>query len=225
MFDLVQGRELGRKTDSPTTVCVITHAEPDPKKPKQLSERGRSHLQELLHSRLISDVAHVYSGNEKIVLQTAGIIRRFFNAKVSVNECLNDLKSGSKLTTDQWIKIWSDYTFEPSGSESINSLVDRVIGCTIKIVKNHPFEIVVLVTSPIVSAALYHFVTGFELTPQMWLEIGIPSCAIYDFTLTQWGLSMPPDNSFLTDPIFVQDILNPQLVEQLQDPNSNDMLD
>ncbi len=216
MFKLMEENELATGRNPPTTVYLVTYAEPDSGDPNRLSERGRSHMSELLKSRVMSDVKHVYSGTAKVMLHSAGIISRHFNSQVSVIDCLNDINLGKTQEEELWVRVWSDFTFSPHGGESMNNFIDRIVGCTIKIIRKHSYDNIVLMTSPLASAAIYHFVTGIEFNPEIWLEIGIPSCACYDFTITQWELVMPPDNTFLTEHIFMQDLLSEQLVDKLR---------
>ena len=77
----------------------------------------------------------------------------------------------------------------------------------------HQGDSVAIVTHPLTANLFYSQVTGTPIELQEWLMSGFASCSSYEHTKTGWTLIMPPDNSFLTDPSTVADILPDNLAK------------
>ncbi len=219
MFDLIQERDVGSELSPRTLFYILTHGEMEKENRDILSERGQGQVMELAHSRIIPGVTRIYSSPGKIALQTAGILRKEFDAAVDVKDCLDDVKLGKGNMKDQELAdvlslFWEDHDANIKHGESLNELRGRFGGCLNEIATLHPNDSVVVVTHPITSALLISLVMGGPVQVEDWLNIGYCSCASYEYSRKAWTMVMPPDDSFLTDPVSVADSLPIEIREK-----------
>jgi broad specificity phosphatase PhoE len=198
-------------------VYVITHGESNPDNPEKLSERGKNHVDELVRSRVAVGVRKVYSSSQKVVMATAGILRREFDAIVEVKDCFSPVDFGKKAVIGDILpKMWQDPEFSPKNGESFLQARHRFSQCMNHIGKKHPGDSVAIVTDPLSSTLIQWLVSGGGLKLEDFLNMGHAACAAYEYSKDGWVLAMPSDDSFLSDPCSVQDIISEELKESLE---------
>ena len=221
MFDLMQERDLGKPLALRTMVYVITHGECSSENPEKLSERGKTQVDELVRSRVVAGVRKVYSSSQKVVMATAGILRREFDTLIEVKDCLSPIGFGKNEKSDEEIiellpKMWQDPEFSPKDGESLLQVRRRFADCLNHIGRKHSGESVAVVTNPLSSTIILWLVTGGTLNLDDFLQMGYAACAAYEYSKDGWILVMPPDDSFLSDPCTVRDELSLELIKALE---------
>ncbi|MGY5875636.1 MAG: histidine phosphatase family protein [Candidatus Thorarchaeota archaeon] len=219
MFDLIQERDVGSELAPRTIFYILTHGEVEKENQDELSERGQGQVMELAHSRIVPGVTRIYSSPGKVALQTAGILRKVFETSVDVRDCLEDVKLGKgKMKIQELAEVlslfWDDPDADIKHGESLNELKHRFGDCLNNIASRHPNDSVVIVTHPMNSALLISLVMGGPVQVEDWLNMGHCSCASYEYSRKSWTLVMPPDDSFLTDPVTVVDSLPEDIREK-----------
>ena len=221
MFDLIQERDLGKPLALRTMVYVITHGQSDPDNPEKLSERGKNQVDELVRSRVVVGVRKVYSSSQKVVMATAGILRREFEVIIEVKECFSPVSSGKKEKSEDEIedilpKMWRDPDYSPKGGESLLQARHRFSQCLNHIGKKHSGDSVAIVTDPLSSTLIYWLVEGGNLNLNDYLQMGLAACAAYEYSKEGWVLVMPPDDSYLSEPCTVRETLPQKLIDSLE---------
>ena len=132
MFDLIQERDLGKPLALRTMVYVITHGESNPDNPEKLSERGKNQVDELVRSRVAVGVRKVYSSSQKVVMATAGILRREFNALIEVKDCFTPVDFGKKGELAELLPtMWRDPDYSSKNGESLLQARHRLSQCPV----------------------------------------------------------------------------------------------
>jgi broad specificity phosphatase PhoE len=199
-------------------VYVITHGESNPDNPDKLSERGKNQVDELVRSRVAVGVRKVYSSSQKVVMATAGILRREFDALIEVKDCFSPINFGKNVEiVDLLPKMWRDPEHAPKNGESLLQARHRFSQCMNHIGKKHSGDSVAIITDPLSSTLILWLVSGGSLNLQEYLQMGHAACAAYEFSKDGWLLVMPPDDSFLSDPLSVQETLSNDLKESLHE--------
>ncbi|TFG32481.1 histidine phosphatase family protein [Candidatus Thorarchaeota archaeon] len=218
MFEYVQEREHTTRLEPRTMVYVITLGEMDKDNPEKLSDRGKNQVQELANSRLVTGVSRIYSSPASVAVETSNILKKEFYCNVEKKECLIELELGIPWTDEDKLRetlqrLWEDEDFKPNNGESMSEARSRIRDCLNEIGLRHQGDSVAIVTHPLTSNLLHSLVTGVPSEIHDWLMSGFASCASYEHTKAGWILVMPPDNSFLTDPSTIADILPDNLVD------------
>ncbi|MHA1959910.1 MAG: histidine phosphatase family protein [Candidatus Thorarchaeota archaeon] len=221
MFELIQDRDMGRDYTSRTTVYVIVHAEPAPQNPGHITEQGKNQVLDLARSRVVTGVAQIYSAPSEPALETSGMLRKEFDAPVIVDDGLSELSFGTVDFSDSeslevFAKMWSDFSYSPNEGESLDNATYRIRDCVNSLGAQHPDDAIAIVTHPLVSAIMYSLVVGKSVGPRSWLEMGYASCAAYEYSKNQWGLIMPPDDTYLEHTSSVKDFLAESVVAALE---------
>lgn len=219
MFDLIQERETGTSLAPRTMVYVVVHGETDQEDCDSLSEMGQMQVEDLTHSRIISTASRIYSAPEEPVLETAGILRKHFDAAVEVKDCLQsiDLPVRHGEEYESTLKTFWLQTEDSELEESLQEMADRISSCTVQIASRHTNDSIVFVVDSIASAVFYWLVAGGEDFIENWLDLGYASCGSYEYSKKGWSLVMPPDNTFQREPSSVRDYLSQELVDDLLD--------
>ncbi|TFG34312.1 hypothetical protein EU527_04170 [Candidatus Thorarchaeota archaeon] len=218
MFEYVQEREHATKLEPRTMIYIITIGEIDIENPGKISDRGKNQVQELAYSRLVAGVSKIYSSPANEAIETSDILKKEFYCKVEQKNCLEEFKLGfswkdvNKLR-DTLPLVWEDEDYKPDDGESIVEARSRIRDCMNGIGLRHQGDSVAIVTHPIIANLFHSLVTGTPSNLHDWLMSGFASCASYEHTKLGWTLAMPPENSYLTNPSTISDILPDDLFE------------
>lgn len=209
MFEYVQEREVGKRLEPRTLVYVITIGEPEDYNSQTLSERGENQVLEMARSRVASGVRILYSATDKLALKSSDILAKEFDAKIKKSSCLDSMKfildnDDLKSLRDSLTKMWQDEEFVPEKGESLAEARERFATCMGGLVAKHPDDVVAVLVDPLLAILFHTHVTAAPLDISEWQAMGFASCASYEYSLG-WGLIMPPDNSYLSDPTTVGD--------------------
>lgn len=218
MFEYVQEREHGTRLEPRTMIYVIIIGETSTENPGKLSARGKNQVQELAYSRLVAGVSRIYSSSAGEAVETSNILKKEFYCNVEKKECLTEFKLGFSWKDDERLRgelphFWEDEDFKTDAGESISDARLRIRDCMNEIGLRHQGDSVAIVTHPMTSYIFHSLVTGIKSEFHEWLTSGFASCSSYEHTKTGWTLVMPPDNSFLTDPSTIADILPRDLLD------------
>ncbi|RLI55167.1 MAG: hypothetical protein DRP09_10665 [Candidatus Thorarchaeota archaeon] len=208
MFEYVQERDTKTRLLPRTVIYVVTHGESETAWGGDLTERGANQVKELARSRVIAGVSAVYSSLSEAAVRTAEIIGEELDCRSGTRECLEGVDSSK---SPEWWKehirmMWEDETYQPDDGESFMDLKHRLGDCANGIVTKHPNEGIVIVLDPLTAVLFDNLVTARVILMRDWLSIGHASCASYEYART-WALVIPYDNSFLSDPTTVADVL------------------
>ncbi len=211
MFEIVQEPDYGGSM-SRTIVFVVLHGEVSQEDSNQLTERGKEQVFELARSRLVSAPSRVYSGSNKASKATGEILAKELFSKTQQKDCLKEIDLGKKKVDETLLRellpqLWNNPRFEPPSGESLTEAQRRFAVCVNQIAKVHPEHSVAIVAQPIVFNLFYRMVVGGEPQVEDWLYSGFASCATYEYSKDGWTLIMPPENSFLSEPIDVSSSL------------------
>ncbi|TFG04231.1 histidine phosphatase family protein [Candidatus Thorarchaeota archaeon] len=219
MFDLIQERETGTSLAPRTMVYVVVHGEANPDDSQSLSEVGKEQVEDLTHSRMISTTSRIYSAPEEPALETAGLLRKHFDAPVEVKDCLKTINLPDTPNQEYESKLKAFWLQEKDDGleENLQEVADRISTCTDKTAAGHVNDSIVFVVDSIVSAVFYWLVAGGEEYVEDWLDTGYASCGTYEYSKKGWSLIMPPDNTFQREPSSVRDYLSEGLVDDLLD--------
>ncbi len=220
MFDLIQERDEGPILGPRTTVFVVIPAETEHDHPDRLTDRGRIQLEELVRSRLIPSVSHIYAPPSKAAMATANILKEEFGARLTTEEDIDEVSLGKngkdpKKMAETLRAIWNNPEFVPHNGESIEQAEDRIASQMNKIASKHRGDSIMVILPPMIGTLFITLVTGGIATMEQWLATGHASCAMFEHQRTSWSLVMPLDNSFLSDPSTVQDSLPDEIVRAL----------
>ncbi len=211
MFEMIQEPDRGSSI-SKVLVHVLVPGEPDAESKDGLSERGRSQVFELARSRLLAAPAKIYSSKSKDCVTTADILVKELFSSLSIRDCLDEVDLDAKALDDAFLrnempKIWDDFDYSYGSGESLQTGRARISSCINALVKLHPDSTIGVVLPPIASVLFYRLVVGGSPQIEDWLYLGFASCTTYEYSKNGWTLVMPPENSFLTEPSTVIDIL------------------
>ncbi len=212
MFEYVQEHEDRARLEPRTMVYIIVIGEIDLENQGKLSERGKNQVQELAYSRLVAGVSKIYSSSAKEALETSDILKKEFYCNVDKKDCLVELKLGSSWNDDEYLKstlplLWDDEDYTPKNGESMAEARSRIRNCMNEIGLRHQGDSVAIVTHPLLANIFHSQVVGTPSSLHDLLATGFASCASYEHTKKGWTLVMPPDNSYLTDPSTIADLL------------------
>ncbi|RDE14380.1 MAG: hypothetical protein C4K47_04320 [Candidatus Thorarchaeota archaeon] len=220
MFDLIQERDISRVYGSRTLVYMIVHGETLPENPETLSQRGHDQIIELARSRVASGVQTLYTSPLKEAGATAAILAKEFQVKAETKDCLSEVtlgksRSSSKQLMDRLPAMWNDTNHAPPGGESFNTAKRRFGDCMNGIAEKSTGGSIAVVSHPIVGALFLSLVRGGPPQLEDWLYLGYASCAAYEYANRGWSLVMPPDDSYLTEPVSVKDRLPKDILRAL----------
>jgi broad specificity phosphatase PhoE len=218
MFEYVQEREDPTRLEPRSMIYIIVIGEFDIENIGKLSERGRNQVHELAYSRLVSGVSKIYSSPASEAIETSNILKKEFYCNIDKKDCLGELKLGFSWNDEENLKIifpllWKDDEYKPKNGESINEARTRIRSCLNEIGLRHQGDSVAIVTHPLAIGIFHSQVTGTPLDFHDWSMSGFASCAVYEHSKKGWTLVMPPDNSFLSDPSTIADILPENLMD------------
>jgi len=208
MFEYVQEREVGKRLEPRTLVYVITIGEGEGFNSQNLSERGKNQLFEMARSRVASGVRILYSASDKIASKSADILAEEFDSKVKKTSCLDAMKFQGEIESlkEDLTKIWKDEEFAPDSGESLAEARERFATCMGGLVSKHQDDVFAVVVDPLLALLFHAHVSASPLDISEWQAMGFASCASYEYS-RGWSVVMPPDNSYLSDPSTVGDIL------------------
>jgi hypothetical protein len=69
--------------------------------------------------------------------------------------------------------------------------------------------------TPLDGLLFYSLVVGGDVQAKQWLDSGFASCGTYEYSTDGWSLVMPPDDSFLPNPVSVREVLPADIVSKL----------
>ncbi|MFW9795587.1 MAG: histidine phosphatase family protein [Candidatus Thorarchaeota archaeon] len=215
MFEYVQEREVGKRLEPRTMVYVITTGEPKGFNYQELTERGENQLFEMARSRVASGVRVLYSATDKIAVMSSEVLAKEFESKVKKMNCLDSVKFSKGTDTLEVVgetmkQMWQDVDFVPPVGESLAEARVRFGSCMGGIVARHQDDVVAVVVDPLIAFLFYSHVTATPLDISEWYSMGHAACAMYEYS-RGWSLVIPPDNSYLSDPTTVHDILPEEL--------------
>jgi broad specificity phosphatase PhoE len=209
MFEYVQEREVGKPLEARTMVYVIAVGECDGFNSQTLTERGENQLFEMARSRVASGVRILYTASEKLPTKSADVLAKEFEAKTKKTNCLDSIKFETgdlDSLRETFRKMWQNEDFIPDKGESLAEARERFGTCMGGIVSKHPDDVVAVVVDPLMSVLFHSHVTATPLDISQWQSMGYASCASYEYA-RGWSVSIPPDNSYLSDPTTVGDTL------------------
>ncbi|MFO7836539.1 MAG: histidine phosphatase family protein [Candidatus Thorarchaeota archaeon] len=218
MFDIVEETGSEPSLTPKTIVYVLVHGDPDPDN-EGLSSLGKNQMDELARSRVTSGVTRIYTSPKKVCLETAGGLRRNFDASIKVKECLEGvclplLNQPADEIAEVLASYW-DEGYTPEEGESLEKTRIRISDCVNDIASRHSSDSIAIVVPPILSVLLLSLVRGGEPRIEDWVMMGYCSCSTYQYSETGWELVMPPDNSFLSRRTAVKDKLPEGVLDQL----------
>ncbi len=213
MFDLVQERdEAGPRIGRRTMVFLISHGQPEELNLEELGERGKQQTSELAYSRIVSGVSRIYSSPSKVTKQTADILKKEFAVQVDIKDCLSNVRLGKDMANpDVLSTFWSDPYAELKGCECIHEAQTRFGDCLNELVSKHPNDSIAVISHPLVITLFTSFVQGGIPQVEDWVYSGFCACSSYEVTKRSWNLVMPPDDSFLTEPCSVVEVLSDEI--------------
>jgi len=177
----------------------------------RLSERGLNQIDELARSRLIPAVTRIFSGPERPVVESAEAMRRAFGAPLTVEKGLSDilhLKTSALQGIGQLLpKLWADPDLPSNSGESLNSSLHRIRQFAGSMVEKEKGGSLALVVGPTVRVLFDSLVTGGSPMIDEWLQSSHASCTVYEYHRGGWGLIMPAESSFLSEPTVLEDTL------------------
>jgi len=194
-------------------VHVVIPGDPDPQSKKGLSEKGANQVFELARSRLLAGPSKIYSSGEKSCKTTAEVLAKELDTTTSKMDCLKEVDLGIKEIDLKFLKeemkeMWENLEYSPKSGESLLESQKRISQCIDRLAKAHPDSIIGLVLPPIISILFHTLIVGGVPTINDWFQLGYASCATYEYSKNGWTLVMPPENSFLSEPTYVQDHLS-----------------
>ncbi len=217
MFDLVQERDTGRDTAHRTLVYILIHGESTPHEPETLTERGRTQAIELARSRIAVGVSHIYTSKMKEVIATSAVLAREFDCGVSEMKCLSDVlvsksRNDPAAVKEHLPKMWSDPDYSPKNGESLFEARFRFGECVDNIGSKHRDQAIAIVTHPFIASIFLTLIFGGKPRVSDWLNIGFASCTTIEYSGKKWTLVMPPEDSYLSNPVSVRDTLPIELL-------------
>ncbi len=226
MFELIEEKESLPALRPRTTVYAVVHAEPVDHRGSEVSPRGEQQIRELINCRMITSASAIYSAPGGASEYTADQLSSEFSAPVKVIEELADLSVGKASRDDDRLgeelaKMWDDHDYVPPGGESLEQATERISHAANKIASWHSVDSIVIVVSPSVAVLFNSLVTGAHPTLEDWLAMGHASCAILEHHRTSWSLLSPFDNTFLSQPTTVVDVLPEATRRRLGVPDSD----
>jgi len=218
LFDIVEETGSEASLTPKTIVYVTVHG--DPKADDEgLSSLGEDQVFELSRSRVMSGITRIYTSPNKACLETAGTLRRDFEAPVQVKDCLDgfdlELKEQSASDIADMLEAYWDEGYTSEEGRSLEESRIKISDCVNGIAAKHSSDSIAIVVPPILSALLLSLVRGGEPRIEEWVMMGYCSCTTYQYSDTGWELVMPPDNSFLSERTAVKDKLPDGLLELL----------
>ncbi len=217
MFELVQKGEHSGEVEQRTLLHFVVCGCPS-QAGDRLSETGLSQMEELARSRLIPMVSRIFSGPERPVTESAEVMRRAFEAPVTVEKSLSDvllLKTSALQEIGGLLaKIWADRDLPSTSRESLNTSLHRIRQFTESLVEKYRGSSLVVIAGPAARVLFDSLVTGGAPTIHEWLQSGHASCTVYEYHRGGWSLIMPAENSFLSEPTVLEDTL-PEPVRRL----------
>jgi len=218
LFDIVEETGSEASLTPKTIVYVIVHGDPEADD-EGLSSLGEDQVFELSRSRVMSGITRIYSSSNKACLETAGALRRNFEAPVEVKDCLDgfgfQIKEQPVSDIADMLEAYWDEGYTPEEGKSLEESRIRISDCVNGIADKHSSDSIAIVVPPILSALLLSLVRGGEPRIEEWVMIGYCSCTTYQYSDTGWELVMPPDNSFLSERTAVKDKLPDGVLELL----------
>jgi broad specificity phosphatase PhoE len=190
-------------------VYVIAVGECDGFNSEKLTERGENQLFEMARSRVASGMRIIYTASDKLATSSANLLAKEFESKTKKTICLDAAQfdtSNLDSLKETLQKMWQDEEFIPDGGKSFAELKERFGSCMGEIVAKHQDDIVAVVVDPLMAVLFHSHVTATPLDISEWHSFGFASCATYEYS-RGWSVVMPPDNSYLSDPTTVSDIM------------------
>lgn len=212
MFEYVQEREHAARLEPRSMIYIITTGEINIDNLGKLSERGKNQVHELAYSRLVPGVSRIYSSPASEAMETSNILKKEFYCNIEKRDCLVEFKLGFSLKDEVLLRenlpqFWEDEDFKIDNGESMAEARTRIRNCMNEIGLRHQGDSVAVITNPLTASIFYSLVTGVPSDLHEFLMTGFASCATYEHMKTGWTLVMPPDNSYLTEPSTIADIL------------------
>jgi broad specificity phosphatase PhoE len=220
MFDLIQERDVSKVYSARTLVYLIIHGDTLPENQESLSERGHAQVVELARSRVASGVQMIYSSPFKEATATAGILSKEFQIKEETKDCLSEVALGRsrstlKQLTERLPAMWKDMNRAAPGGESFNTAKRRFGDCMNNIAERSTGGSIAVVTHPMVASLFLSLVRGGPPQLEDWLYLGYASCSAYEYANRGWSLVMPPDDSYLSEPLSIKERLPKDLLQAL----------
>lgn len=220
MFDLIQERDISKVYSSRTLVYLVIHGETLPDSPESLSQRGHDQIVELARSRVASGVQTIYTSALKEAIASAGILAKEFEVKTETKDCLSEAGLGKskqivKQLAERLPQMWNDLNHAPPGGESLNTAKRRFGDCMSNVSEKNMGGSIIVVSHPIIAALFLSLVRGGPPQLEDWLYMGYASCTAYEYSNRGWSLVMPPDDSYLLEPVSVKDRLPKEVLQAL----------
>jgi broad specificity phosphatase PhoE len=211
MFEYVQEREVGKRLEPRTMVYVITVGDQEGFNSETLTERGENQLFEMARSRVATGVRILYTATNQLAIKSTDILAKEFEAKIKKMNCLDSVKfSNGSDDLESLVEIlkqmWQDEEFLPEKGESFAKAKDRFGTCMGEIITKHQDDVIAVVVDPLMLVLFHSHVTATPLDISEWQSMGYAACASYEYS-RGWSAVIPPDNSYLSDPTTVGDIL------------------
>lgn len=222
MFDLVQEPDEESFLSERTIVYVITHGVCSGGVLGNLTDQGKKQISDLARSRVAVGVNKIFASPDDAAVKSAGILRKEFEVPVKVMECLKTIPPGNKAKSIEeigkfLISLWTHPKETGDVSESLFKARQRLGECFNTLSGKSKGQSIAVVVPPLVGTLFYSLVVGGELSAMAWLDAGFASCGTYEYSQSGWALMMPPDDSFLPDPISVRNTIPPDILEKLEE--------
>lgn len=211
MFDLVQERD-SRGTLSRTMVYLINQGESDPNNPENLTEKGKNQIFELARSRLVVGIHKLYTSPAKECSSTTEILGKEFDVRIERKDCLREISVGKKNPIlaefcEELTQMFDDTSFAHKKGESLLEGHKRIGECITGIAKRNSGEIIAVVAHPVICMLFDILVCGGDIMKETLMSFSYASCASYEYSKEGWTLVMPFENSFLSEPSCISDVL------------------
>lgn len=201
----------------------MTHAESSYEDKGRLTENGKTQAFELAHSRVASGVFSICSSPADAAIATGKELEIEFEVSLESIEDLVNVKLGKREpSTEDMTKIlpslWRDPEWVPDNGESLMIARERISSYMSRLVGRHKNVGIAIVTHPMIAVLIDTLVMGGAPEVDTWLSMGYASCAAYEYSRDGWVRVSSHDNSYLTQPSTVRDMLPKEILDALDSP-------